>query len=98
MIGNERQHPTQERLEDQIGWYDRRSQTAQRRYKALKLAQVIIAALIPLASAFQSQGRTYASAESAEKGLGDCSPTVLKGLSGGNTQVDIHAGTSVGKQ
>ncbi len=42
----------EERLEDQIGWYDRKSQTAQRRYKALKLAQVIIAGLIPLASVF----------------------------------------------
>ena len=49
---NERQHPTRERLEDQIGWYDEKSQTAQRRYKTLKLAQVIIAALIPLASVF----------------------------------------------
>jgi hypothetical protein len=39
-------------LEDQIDWYDRKSQRAQRRYKVLKLAQVIIAALIPLASAF----------------------------------------------
>ena len=44
--------PTMERLEDQIGWYDRKSQTAQRRYKILKLAQVIIAGLIPLASVF----------------------------------------------
>jgi len=41
-----------ERLEDQICWYDRKSQTAQRRYKILKLAQVIIAGLIPLASVF----------------------------------------------
>src|SRR5690348_11281101 len=46
------QHPTRERLEDQIGWYDQRSRAAQRRYKVLKFAQVIIAALIPLTSAF----------------------------------------------
>jgi hypothetical protein len=45
-------HPILDRLEDQIGWYDRKSQTAQRRYKALKLAQVIIAGLIPLMSVF----------------------------------------------
>jgi hypothetical protein len=51
-VGNDQQSPTQERLEDQIGWYDRRSQTAQRRYKILKLAQVIIAGLIPLGSVF----------------------------------------------
>jgi hypothetical protein len=51
-IASEPKHPTKDRLEDQIGWYDGKSQTAQRRYKILKLAQVIIAALIPLASAF----------------------------------------------
>jgi hypothetical protein len=44
-------HPTEDRLDDQIAWYDRKSQTAQKRYKTLKLAQVIIAGLIPLASA-----------------------------------------------
>jgi hypothetical protein len=48
----DQESPTQGRLEDQIGWYDRKSQTAQRRYKILKLTQVLIAALIPLASAF----------------------------------------------
>jgi hypothetical protein len=52
ITARETKHPTQERLEDQIGWYGRRSQTAQRRYKILKLAQVIIAGLIPLASIF----------------------------------------------
>jgi Protein of unknown function (DUF4231) len=51
-VASDRQSPTQTRLEDQIGWYDRKSQTAQRRYKTLKLTQVIIAGLIPLASVF----------------------------------------------
>jgi hypothetical protein len=51
-VAKEPKHLTEERLEDQIGWYDRKSQTAQKRYKVLKLAQVIIAGLIPLASAF----------------------------------------------
>jgi hypothetical protein len=46
----EGKHPIQDRLEDQIGWYDRKSQNAQRRYKILKVAQVIIAGLIPLVS------------------------------------------------
>jgi Protein of unknown function (DUF4231) len=45
-------HPTWERLEDQIEWYDHKSQIAQRRYKILKMAQVIIAGLIPLVSIF----------------------------------------------
>ena len=48
----EQRHPTQERLEDQINWYDQRSQMAQRRYKILKITQVITAGLIPLTSAF----------------------------------------------
>jgi Protein of unknown function (DUF4231) len=51
-VAIERKHPAQERLDDQIGWYDQRSKAAQRRYKVLKLAQVIIAALVPLTSAF----------------------------------------------
>jgi hypothetical protein len=41
---------TMARLEDQIGWYDRRSGTSQRRYKALKITVIVIAALIPLLS------------------------------------------------
>src|SRR5271166_7149339 len=49
---NEVSAPTLDRLEDQIGWYDKKSQSAQRWYKALKLLQVLIAALIPLASVF----------------------------------------------
>jgi hypothetical protein len=52
MVLGEAKHPIQDRLEDQIGWYDRKSQNAQRRYKILKLAQVIIAGLIPLVSVF----------------------------------------------
>ena len=50
-LSRARAHPTQERLQDQIGWYDRKSQTAQQRYKSLKLARVFITALIPLGSA-----------------------------------------------
>jgi hypothetical protein len=41
---------TMARLEDQIDWYDRRSGTSQRRYKALKITVIVIAALIPLLS------------------------------------------------
>jgi hypothetical protein len=51
-VASEQKSPTIERVEDQIGWYDRKSQAAQRRYKTLKVAQVIIAGLIPLAAAF----------------------------------------------
>ncbi len=40
--------PTLERLEDQIGWYDRKSSYSQRAYKWLKVIEIIAAALVPL--------------------------------------------------
>lgn len=40
--------PTQERLEDQINWYDSRSGYNQRIFKTLKIATIIIALSIPL--------------------------------------------------
>jgi hypothetical protein len=52
IIADEQDQPTLNRLEDQIAWYDHKSQTAQRRYKILKVTQVIIAGLIPLAAVF----------------------------------------------
>ena len=39
--------PTLARLEDQIGWYDRKSNRCQSWYKGLKLLEVSSAALIP---------------------------------------------------
>ena len=41
-----------ERLEDQIGWYDRKSRYAQRMYKGLKISQISAAALLPFLAAF----------------------------------------------
>ena len=38
------------RLEDQIVWYDQRSIQAQRMFRILKCAQIILVALIPVAS------------------------------------------------
>ena len=40
--------PTMVRLDDQIDWYDRRSGTNQRMYKVVKLAQMVLAAAIPV--------------------------------------------------
>ncbi len=40
--------PTMVRLDDQIDWYDRRSGTNQRMYKVVKLAQIVLAAAIPV--------------------------------------------------
>ena len=45
--------PTLERLEDQIGWYDKKSQTAQRHFKVLKIAQIVAAAMLPLIAVFE---------------------------------------------
>ena len=44
--------PTCEQLEDQIGWYDRKSQSAERWHKVLKLIQMTATALIPLVAIF----------------------------------------------
>jgi hypothetical protein len=43
--------PTWERLEDQIGWYDRKSMAAQRTYKRLKVLQLLAAAAVPVLAA-----------------------------------------------
>jgi hypothetical protein len=40
--------PTWDRLEDQIGWYDRKSGNDQRRYKRLKLLELAVAATLPV--------------------------------------------------
>ncbi len=42
--------PTLERLEDQIIWYDRKSNYCQRVYKSLKVFEIVAAALVPLAA------------------------------------------------
>ena len=43
-------NPTVKRLEDQIDWYDKKSSYNQRRFKILKISQIIAGALIPFAS------------------------------------------------
>lgn len=40
--------PTLERLEDQINWYDRKSNQNHRVYKWLKIIEIVAAALVPL--------------------------------------------------
>jgi hypothetical protein len=46
--------PTWDRLEDQLGWYDRKSRDSQRRYKWLKLLEIAIAAALPVVAAVHS--------------------------------------------
>jgi len=43
--------PAGARIEDQLGWYDSRSVAAQRKYKGVKLLQLITAAAVPVAAA-----------------------------------------------
>ena len=40
----------EKRLDDQIGWYERKSQNAQKVFKRLRLFEIIAAALIPFLS------------------------------------------------
>jgi hypothetical protein len=46
--------PTWDRLEDQIGWYSRKSREAQRLYKWLKLLEIAVAAALPVVAAVHS--------------------------------------------
>ena len=41
-----------ERLDDQIGWYDRKSASNQKWYKGLRMAQLLAAALIPFLTGY----------------------------------------------
>jgi len=49
----EQKDPTIDRLEDQISWYDKKSQHNQLRFKQLKLLEIVFAAIIPFAAGFQ---------------------------------------------
>jgi hypothetical protein len=40
--------PVMERLDDQIGWYDKRSRSSMRWFKRLKISEIAFAAVIPL--------------------------------------------------
>lgn len=42
--------PAWVRLQDQIAWYDRKSQVNQSRFKLLKICQIVTAAAIPVAA------------------------------------------------
>ena len=44
--------PTMARLEDQIKWYNDKSQRSQRLFKVLKIIQLVTAGLIPLVTVF----------------------------------------------
>ena len=48
--------PTWDRLEDQLGWYDRKSIAAQRTFKRIKVLQLLAAAAVPVAAAADGPG------------------------------------------
>jgi hypothetical protein len=54
-------HPAWYRLQDQLDWYDCKSQQCQRMYKRLKIAQVALAVLIPTTSLLPSDPAKWTS-------------------------------------
>ncbi|MGH3755057.1 MAG: DUF4231 domain-containing protein [Pseudonocardiaceae bacterium] len=55
-VRDERQpvgNPAWERLEDQLGWYDRKSVAAQQAYKRVKLGQLAVGAAVPVFAGLQ---------------------------------------------
>src|SRR5690348_8691981 len=49
--GQDTADPTWARLEEELGWYDRKSQAAQHAYKRVKLAQLAVGAAVPVVAA-----------------------------------------------
>jgi Protein of unknown function (DUF4231) len=66
--------PIIERLEDQINWYDRKSQSAQHIYKRLKIVEILAAAMIPLLA-----GLSFSHNKLVTAGLGVLI-TILEGI------------------
>lgn len=57
--------PTMERLDDQIGWYDRKSSQCQRRFKLLKGVQLACAGVIPIVASVDAPGLVAAALSSS---------------------------------
>ena len=50
-MANEETGPAWERLEDQLGWYEQKSRNNKLWFQSLKVAQIVIAAAIPVSAA-----------------------------------------------
>ena len=48
-----------QRLEDQINWYDKKSQSAQKNYKRIRLVEFICAATIPFLAGMMADDSSY---------------------------------------
>ena len=70
--------PIMERLDDQIGWYDRKSMSCQRVFKRTKIVQIVAAAVIPFLAAL-SVKEVWSSVHWITGGLGVL-VTVFEGL------------------
>lgn len=66
--------PVMERLEDQIAWYDRKSQKSQRAFKRIKVVEILAAALIPFLASIDRTEIRWVTA-----GLG-VTITILEGI------------------
>jgi len=53
----ETEGPTWTRLNEQIDWYNRKASTNQRQYKAIKLTQIVLGALVPVVAAINGSSR-----------------------------------------
>lgn len=53
----EAESPAWQRLENQISWYGRKSAHNQRQFKALKVGQIVVAALVPVLAAIAGAPR-----------------------------------------
>lgn len=64
------------RLDDQINWYDNKAASAQRWYKGYQVAELIIAALIPLLSGYAASSTLIA----VIIGVGGALITLIEGI------------------
>jgi hypothetical protein len=69
--------PIMERLEDQIGWYDRKSLTNQKAFKWIKVIEIVAAALIPFLAARNLKEASWTAWMTGALGI---VVTVLEGL------------------
>lgn len=50
----------EERVDDQIQWYDKKSQSSQKWYKRLQVIEIVLASFIPLLSAYSTTSKQIA--------------------------------------
>jgi hypothetical protein len=66
----------QQRLDEQIEWYDRKSMSSQRAFKRLRLVEILAAATIPVLAGFGQGSQSFALAT----GLAGMLVTVIAGI------------------